>query len=558
MNGRLSIIPLGVLSFAAACEALSPSAVGTIEGRVAIEGQGTGGVAVSLSSGAAMATAPDGSYRFYPVERGSHTVSISGYPLDATFGATTASAEIVSDGQTVMVDFRGEYIRTASLMGRVSIEGRSVAGVSVRLEGMSEGLTATDDAGHFAFQSLRAGSYSVSISGFGPAEFPTTAQSVSLAVGESKVLSFEGTYIRRSSIAVAVSVESEGLPGVTLDLAGEDETARGVTDPEGRHTFARLRAGTYTLEISGFDSDEVEFPTTTDTVKIGVDETKRIAFDGRHVRTASISGLVTVETLGLGGVTVRLSGVSDTTATTTDNKGQYAIAGLQRGIYEVAISGYDYQEIGFSNTSEVVTLQTGESKIVSFDGTYLRTAGIQGQVSVGGEGLQGVTVSLAGGPDDVSETTTTDASGQYSFTRLRAGDYAVGISGYDTEKYEFEVTSQNVTVVLGETAYVPFQGVRVPPDISGKYALVSIKALVTGGQVMMPPVVTGTFSLEQSRRSGIKRGAECRWTSLSRMDLGERRASSTPAPTPCVATELGSRWGTWFRPKGRIRSSTTC
>lgn len=194
INRRLSLIPL-VLSVAAACESLDLPPVGSIAGLVVIEGQGIGGVAVSLSNGAATVTAPTGAYRFDQVEGGPHAVSISGYPLDATFDVTSTSVEIVSQGQTVIVEFRGEYIRTGSLLGRVSIDGRGVVGISVHLEGMSEGLTATDGSGQFGFHSLRAGSYSVSISGFGTAYFPATTQAVSLAIGQSRVANFEGFWV---------------------------------------------------------------------------------------------------------------------------------------------------------------------------------------------------------------------------------------------------------------------------------------------------------------------------------------------------------------------------
>ena len=82
--------------------------------------------------------------------------------------------------------------------------------------------------------------------------------------------------------------------------------------------------------------------------------------------------------------------------TATDESGQYSFTGLRAGTYSVEISGFDAGEIGFSSTSGAATVGVGESKVVSFDGTYLRTAGIQGQVSVDGEGLQGVTVTLVG------------------------------------------------------------------------------------------------------------------------------------------------------------------
>ena len=182
-------------------------------------------------------------------------------------------------------------------------------------------------------------------------------------------------------------------------------------------------------------------------------------------------GSVTVENMGLPGVAVTLSGVSGATAV-TDDSGQYAFTGLRMGNYSVEISGFDNDEIGFSSTAAAVAVGVGESKIISFDGTYLRTAGIIGTVSVEGEGLEGVNVSLSGGPDNVSETTTTDVAGQYSFAKLRAGDYAVGISGYDTDDFEFEVTSQSVTVALGETANVPFEGVLLRTSgVSGRVSV---------------------------------------------------------------------------------------
>ncbi len=69
---------------------------------------------------------------------------------------------------------------------------------------------------------------------------------------------------------------------------------------------------------------------------------------------------------------------------------------------------------------------------MSFDGTYLRTAGIQGQASVDGEGLGGVTATLVGEGEDRTETT--NASGRYAFSKLKSGTYQVGISGYSPSR----------------------------------------------------------------------------------------------------------------------------
>lgn len=543
LTGVLRLCPLGLLPMLASCDALNSIPVGSISGQVAIEGQGVGGVTVALSNGASTTTGASGTYRFDLVPEGSYTVAISGYPLDAAFPETSAPAEIVAHGQTVIIDFRGEYIRTASLMGRVALEGRALPGVTVSLTGMAERLTATDEFGQFAFESLRAGAYVVAISDFGEVEFTTTSRSVSLAVGESRVLSFDGTYVRRSGVSASVRVAGSGLQGVALELAGQGEVANAVTDSSGQHTFTRLRAGTYSVEVSGFDSDRVDFPTTSQTVSVAVGETKTVTFDGTrlprghivgqvsiegtgidgvtvslsngastttagggnyrfddvdqgsytvtisgypadasfdqtsvpvtiddtgetvtvnfrgvYIRTGSILGTVIVANMGLGGITVRLKGIAES-ETTTNDSGQYAFTGLRAGTYAVEISGFDTNEIGFSSTSGTATLGVGESKVVRFDGTYLRTARIQGQVSVDGEGFQGVTVTLVGRDEDVTDMT--DSGGLYSFSKLRPGTYRVAISGYDTDEYGFTVTSKTVTLGSGETANVPFEGTRL-------------------------------------------------------------------------------------------------
>ena len=170
-------------------------------------------------------------------------------------------------------------------------------------------------------------------------------------------------------------------------------------------------------------------------------------------------GTVTVENTGIGGITVRLSGMADA-QTATDNNGQYAFTGLRAGSYGVEISGFDMDEVAFGSTSKGATVAVGESKIISFDGTYLRTAGIMGQVSVEGVGLAGVTVTMTGEGED--ETDVTDAGGLYGFSKLKAGDYSVAISGFDPDEVEFTTTSMNVSVALGETANIPFDGHAAP------------------------------------------------------------------------------------------------
>ena len=92
----LAAATLLVLPIIAACgeDVIPPPATGSIAGQVSIEGMGIDGVSVNLSSGASTTTAGGGTYRFDGVEAGAYTVTISGFPADASFDATSAAATI--------------------------------------------------------------------------------------------------------------------------------------------------------------------------------------------------------------------------------------------------------------------------------------------------------------------------------------------------------------------------------------------------------------------------------------------------------------------------------
>ena len=247
-----------------------------------------------------------------------------------------------------------------------------------------------------------------------------------------------------------VTVENEGLSGVKVVLSGVSGSET-LTSANGQYAFTGLRAGNYTIEISGFDTDDIAFGATSSTAQVSVGESKVVSFDGTYLRASGVSGQVSVEGVGLAGVTVSLQGRGENFTEQTNAAGQFMFDKLRKGEYSVAISGYDDDEYGFETTSKTVTVARGETGNVPFEGIALRTAGIKGTVSVTGHGpLDGVTVSLSGKGEDMS--VTTNPAGQWSFDRLHAGDYSVAITGFDRDEYGFDVTSENVTVALKETA----------------------------------------------------------------------------------------------------------
>ena len=258
-----------------------------------------------------------------------------------------------------------------------------LGGVTVRLSGMADATTATDMNGQFAFTGLRAGTYSVEISGFDSDEvgFGSLMSNATVGVGESKIISFDGTYLRTAGIMGQVSVEGVGLAGVTVTMAGEGEDMTDVTDAGGLYAFSKLKAGAYSVAISGYDPDQVEFGTTSMNVTIALGETANVPFNGTLLRTSGISGRVSTEGEGRDGVTVTLAGAAEVTAMTA-NGGQYAFAGLAEGTYVVTISGWDDVAYEFTETTATIVLGDAESNITNFEGTHRRTASISGMLFI--------------------------------------------------------------------------------------------------------------------------------------------------------------------------------
>lgn len=87
------------------------------------------------------------------------------------------------------------------------------------------------------------------------------------------------------------------------------------------------------------------------------------------------------------------------------------------------------------------------------------TGTISGSVSTGTEAVVGATVSLSGG---ASRTTTTSATGTFSFTALAPGAYSVGVGLPATYTLAAgQTATRNATVVAGQTATVSFTAQRV-------------------------------------------------------------------------------------------------
>ena len=426
-----------------------PTPVGTISGSVTIEGTAAAGITATLSSGATTTTGAGGNFAFSGVEAGTYTVTISGFPEDATFAQVTQSATIATEGQNVQLNFAGEYVRSSAVVGNVVAadammsggdgQPETLGGVTVTLDGehaMGETMETGMDGG-FAFTGLRAGTYTVTISDFPEdVSFETVSVEVEVEVGEVGQADFTGHYIRTSAVEGQVIIEGEGLAGVTVTLMGgpADENFTMMTDADGMYRFEDLRPGDYTVSITDFDTRDYEFAATSQDVSVDLDETGTVSFTGVLLRTSGISGRVSVEGMGLGDIAVTLSGAADAT-TMTDAGGQYAFAGLAAGDYTVTIAVESAAYV-FDSMSMDRTVGDDESAIVNFEGMHARTASVGGNLFLdeldkndmmdAGEHplpAPGVPVALVGPGVNDQRLSATGPDGTFSFSGLRAGSY---------------------------------------------------------------------------------------------------------------------------------------
>jgi protocatechuate 3,4-dioxygenase beta subunit len=273
-----------------------------------------------------------------------------------------------------------------------------------------------------------------------------------------------------------------GIPGVTVTLSNGATT---TTNASGAYSFTNLPAGNYTVTFStpaGYtsapsnaggddtkDSDPVNGVVSV-TLAAGQNNT---TIDAGYYRPASLgdfvwndangNGVQDAGEPGISGVVVTLtgttgSGVAVNASTTTNASGAYSFTNLAPGTYSVSFatpSGYapspsnaggdDTKDSDPVNGVVSVILAAGQNN-TTIDAGFYRPASLgdfvwndvngNGVQDAGEAGISGATVTLIGTTGSgaaVNASTTTNASGAYSFNNLAPGTYNVSFatpSGY--------------------------------------------------------------------------------------------------------------------------------
>jgi hypothetical protein len=457
----------------------------TVGGRVTeVGGQAVGGVSVTLTDARqpqqpqTTLTDASGNYSFPNLPAGASYV-VTPTLANHTFAPTGASFPSLSANQTA--NFTAS-LNSHAIGGRVTDgDGKPLVNVTLSLAGARSSSVVSDVNGNYTFPNLPAGSTYTVTPALANYTFAPSSRTFGGLSADQKA-DFGGTPILHK-ISGRINVGADGLAGVTITLSGS-RSGTTMTDANGVYTFADLPAGgNYLVTPSrinyGFNPGSLPFN------NLSANQTGDFA---ATLNTHTLGGRI-VNAAGnanLSGVTVMLTGARQQT-TTTDAGGNYSFPNLPAGASYVvtpALTNYT-----FSPGSLAFTNLDGDRAGANFSGTLNRYF-IGGRVAdVAGAALAGVSLELRG---DHSATTTTDASGTYSFPGLPAGgNYNVAAS---KQNFTFTPPLKSFASLGGDQPGADFRGEAVPKIV--QFGQPSYQA--SEGSARATLVVTRTGDLSEA------------------------------------------------------------
>ena len=357
-------------------------------------------------------------------------------------------------------------------------------------DGQVIATTTTDANGNYSFDNLPDGTYSVKVVKDGAltdleqTEDPDgTKDSASepIVLNEDnptkKNVNFgyvpdyfiKGTIYRDGNRSGALDAGEKLYEGVTVNLVDADGTvvATTTTDADGSYSFDKLPAGTYSVTvvqdgpIAGLEQTgdpDATKDNASEPITLNNDNPSTTDVNFGYIADNSLSGTVYRDDSrngdqdgtepGYSGVTVQLLDASGNVVatTTTDANGTYSFSKLPDGTYSVKVvkdgeladtEQTEDPDATKDNASEPVTLGEDNPSKDHIDFGYVPDYSIHGLVYRDGDrneahgatekGYANQTVELRDKDGKVVATTTTDANGAYSFSKLPAGDYTVKV-----------------------------------------------------------------------------------------------------------------------------------
>ncbi len=282
-----------------------------------------------------------------------------------------------------------------------------------------------------------------------------------------------------------------GLSGWTIDLLdiANDVMAAATTDSNGDYTFTGVAPGSYTVaEVvnGGWDQTSPATPVTYSVtissaqtiMNLNFGDFQTVTISGQAYNDVTGSGSFAAGDSGLSGWTINLLNTStnDIVSITTDANGDFSFMGVGPGTYsveEVTQTGYVQTSAPFSSSLKTFSGQNingqlfGDFQLATIQGEVFSDRNDDGALDAGDPGLTGWTVQLLNSDSQVVATTSTDASGDYTFDEIGPGSYSI----QDVQQSGYVPTtavSLTVTVTSGLVSTGNDFGQFLVPTLTGE------------------------------------------------------------------------------------------
>ena len=549
----ISLMLLLTIGFTASLSvnpAWADDSTGSISGRVTRDSDGTGisGIQVNVCAGfgnilKGAQTDSTGNYNitglvsgYYFVQTSNGLGFIDEYYDNATFESNRSQVHVTAGSLTTGINFG--LAAGGGVAGRVTrdSDGTGISGVTVYayycgLYPNFAKTAQTDSTGNYSITGLAANCYYIKTSntlGFTDEFYdnsthtsPSSATAVGVTVGNTTTgINFGLTVPGR--ITGRVTRDSDGMGvsgvGITVYNSSYNFTTSTGTDASGNYTVTGLATGSYYLATSNSSGliDECYNNSNSLGSATAVSVSVNSITTGINIALAdpgSITGRVTRNTDGTGisgvGVIAGNSYSDYVSSTTTDESGNYTITGLAADNYSVRTtnsSGFidEYYDNTTSKSSATAVNITAGNTTAGINFGLAALGSITGRLTndSDGTGISGVYVN-ANGPSG-SSSSLTDASGNYTISRLQAGRYVLQTSnnlGFIDEFYNNAASQSLATYVTVNndsiTTGIDF-GLTKYSSVSGRVTRDSDGTGISGASVTAYTVTNGSWSFVKS------------------------------------------------------------